>query len=126
MLGINALKTGDDYNASTFQFLRNLLRINAQNACSSEITVSNNSVYVDGKLVQKELSGVVKIEFEGDLASLTSEGSVSVNGNVKGDVDAGGSVACGNVEGDVDAGGSVNCGNVEGDVDAGGSISMRR
>ena len=29
--------------------------------------------------------------------------------DVKGDIDAGGSVTCGNVSGDIDAGGSVRC-----------------
>lgn len=32
-----------------------------------------------------------------------------VSGDVKGDIDAGGSVTCGNVLGDIDAGGSVRC-----------------
>lgn len=32
-----------------------------------------------------------------------------MRGDVKGDIDAGGSVTCGNVSGDIDAGGSVKC-----------------
>lgn len=68
----------------------------------------------------------MKIEFQGDLATLDCGGSVNVKGNVLGNVDSGGSVECGDVGGDVDAGGSVKCGKVNGDVDAGGSIKMMR
>lgn len=92
----------------------------------NNISVINNRVYVDGKLIEEELSGTVEISFIGDLASLKTDSSATVNGSVQGDVDAGGSVSCGDVVGSVDAGGSVSCGTVGGDVDAGGSVSMRR
>lgn len=92
----------------------------------NNITMINGSVFVDGKAIQTNLTGNVTIEFIGDLASLKTDGSATVNGNVKGDVDCGGSCNCGNISGSVDAGGSVTCGNVEGDVDAGGSIKMVR
>ncbi|MCY7865940.1 hypothetical protein P8918_13055 [Bacillus spizizenii] len=92
----------------------------------NNIDVINDKVYVDGKLVEEGLSGQVDIAFEGDLANLRTGGSATINGDVKGDIDAGGSVNCGNVNGMVDSGGSVNCGNVGGDVDAGGSIKMKR
>lgn len=36
-------------------------------------------------------------------------GQLRDSGDVKGDIDAGGSVTCGNVSGDIDAGGSVRC-----------------
>lgn len=97
------------------------------NVKGNNVSIINNKVYVDGKQVDTgELSGEVVIKFEGDLANLQSDGGVTVNGNVHGDVDAKGSVNCGNVEGDVDAGGSINCGNVKGDADAGGSIMMNK
>jgi len=92
----------------------------------NNVTVQGNNVYVDGKLVEEGLSGDVHIKFEGDLANLHTQGSATVNGNVNGDVDAGGSVQATNVNGDVDAGGSVQYLIVGGDVDAGGSITMRR
>lgn len=91
---------------------------------SSNISVNGDSVYVGGKLIKSGLSGIVKIEFEGDLAKLQTDGSATINGDVKGNVDCGGSCQCGNVGGFVDAGGSVTCGNVKGDVDAGGSVRM--
>jgi len=95
----------------------------------NHINVRKSSVMVDGVEIVSGLSGTVKIEFEGDLATLdcntaTVNGnvqdvdcnSVIVNGDVSGDIDAT-SVKCGNVGGDVDAT-SVTCGKVKGDVDA--------
>lgn len=49
----------------------------------------------------------VRIEVHGDAV---------IDGEVEGDVSAGGSVNCGDVDGDVSAGGNVNCGDVGGDV----------
>lgn len=92
----------------------------------NNISVVNGKVFVDGKLVEEGLSGDVNISFTGELANLKTSGSATINGIVKGNVDAGGSVKCGDVFKNVDAGGSVQCGNVGGDVDAGGSIQMKR
>lgn len=92
----------------------------------NNISVQGDTVYVDGQVVEEGLSGNVHIQFEGELASLRTDGSATVNGEVKRDVYAGGSVQAGNVGRDVDAGGSVQCLNVGGDVDAGGSVNMRR
>lgn len=91
----------------------------------SNISVVNGNVYVDGKLVEENLSGDVKISFEGSLASLTVDGSAKVYGDVKGDVRAGNSVKCGDVEGSVDAGNSIKCGNIGGSAEAGNSIVRR-
>ena len=92
----------------------------------NNISVINNSVYVDGKVIQTKLSGIVEIKFEGDLASLNCNGSASINGNIKGDVDVGGSLDCGDIGGNIDVGGSVRCGKVSGDIDAGGSVKCVR
>jgi hypothetical protein len=92
----------------------------------NNISVVGNSICVDGTQVSTNLVGTVEVKFEGDIASLKTNGSATINGNVKGSVDAGGSITCGDVSGDVDAGGSVRCGKVQGDVDAGGSIRMER
>ncbi len=103
----------------------NKITINGKtyNVPGGNISVQNNIVYVDGKKIEEGLSGIVEVKFTGDLASLRTDGSATVKGEVKGDVDAGGSVDCGNVGGSVDAGGSVSCRDVKGDIDAGGSVS---
>lgn len=92
----------------------------------TNIVVKNSRVYVDGKDITdgaESFSGIVEIRWEGPLASVQSDASVSVQGDVKGDVRANGSVNCGHVGGDVKAGGSVNCGRVTGKVKAGGSVN---
>lgn len=83
---------------------------------------SDGNVSVGGVTVSSGHSGTVNVKFEGDLASLTCNGSATVNGNVQKDVDAGGSVTCGSIGGNVDAGGSITCGSIGGNADAGGSI----
>jgi hypothetical protein len=92
----------------------------------NNITITNNQVIVDGTAIQSNLSGITEVKFDGDLASLKCHGAATVNGDVKGNVDAGGSIKCGNVGGNVDAGGSVTCGNVGGDIDAGGSVKFTK
>jgi len=93
---------------------------------SSNIVINNNSIYVGGTQVGDKYNGIVEIKFEGDLASLSTGGNATINGNVKGDVEAGGNVHCGDVYKNVDAGGNVHCGKVEGGVDAGGNVNMKR
>lgn len=94
------------------------------------IRVKRSTVLVDGVTVVDGLSGTVKIEFQGDLASLDCN-TATINGDVNGDVDANSltvtgdvagdidctSIKCGDVGGDVD-GATVTCGKVRGDVDA--------
>ena len=50
-------------------------------------------------------------------------GHAQLEGDLTGDIHAGGSVECGEVEGDVHAGGSVECGEISGDARVGGSLS---
>lgn len=73
----------------------------------------------------EEYNAKTQFEFtwNGDLNDLISDFAVIVNGNVYGDVDAGGNVTCGDVECDVDAGGAVSCGDVSGDVEAGANVT---
>ena|SRR6185312_6668682 len=106
----------------------NIVNINGKSISvkGNGISIINDKVYVNGKLIEEGLSGNIEITFTGDLASLNVDGSATVNGSIHGDVDAGGSVNCGDVGKSVDAGGSVNCGAVSGDIDAGGSVSMKR
>ncbi|MCK9311820.1 MAG: hypothetical protein M0P26_06045 [Bacteroidales bacterium] len=91
----------------------------------SNISISNNKVCVDGKLVIDEVATEpVKLIVEGDLFKVKSEGPVEVTGDVKGDISAAGSVHCNDVSGNLTAMGSVHCGNVGGNATAMGS--MRR
>ena len=94
------------------------------------ISVKHNRIFVDRQGVTEELSGIVKIEFLGDLAYLDCN-AATIHGDVHGDVDANSlnvtgdvvgdvdctSIKCGDVGGDVD-GTTVTCGKVRGDVDA--------
>lgn len=109
----------------------NKITINGESfdVSGKDIVVKRNTVIVNGKVIKDDLSGTVKIEFQGDLASLdctnavingnvqgnVDGANVTVNGNVRGNVD-GTSIKCCDVGGDVD-GTSVSCGNIKGDID---------
>ena len=103
----------------------------------SNVVVRNGVLYVDGESVQSQLSGDVNIIWEGDLANLFADGSVTC-GDVEGNVTAGGSVRSQKIDGNVTAGGSVHTGGTvarggrigHGDIsvsgiNAGGSIHVR-
>ncbi len=77
------------------------------------IRVEDDKIYVDNVLVSEGLSGIVKIEFTGDLASLDCT-TAKINGSIKGDVDCT-TINCGDVEGNVDAT-TIHCLNVGGNV----------
>lgn len=66
----------------------NTITINGKSiTCSgNNIVVTNNKMYVDGKLVEQGLVGEITVKFEGDLASLECH-NANINGNVNGDVD---------------------------------------
>ncbi|MGG1659557.1 hypothetical protein [Brevibacillus sp. NRS-1366] len=106
----------------------NTITINGQSIQVSgrNISIVNNSVIVDGVVVQSGLSGIVKVEFTGDLASLQTSGDASIQGNINGDVSASGDVKCGDVGGDVRASGDINCGHVNGSVKASGDVISNR
>jgi len=97
-------------------FNKNKITINGKtyDVSGRNIVVKNDTIYVDGQVVESGLSGIVKIEFTGDLANLDCTTAV-INGNVQGDVD-GTNITCGDVGGDVD-GTNISCGDVKGDVD---------
>jgi len=93
---------------------------------SGDISVINNTVFIDGKKVDDEISREIEIKIEGIVGNIkTDYGHVTCQ-DVKGNVNAGGSVRCENVEGDVDAGGSIRCGDVGKNVDAGGSVTCKK
>lgn len=101
------------------------ITINGKTYYGNNIIMTNGKIIIDGKPIEDGLSGVVELKVEGDLVSLHSDCSVTVNGDVKGNVSAGTSVNCKNVDGNVQAGSSVNCGNVGGNVKAGNSVTCR-
>lgn len=95
-------------------------------ASGRNISVINNSVIVDGVVVESGLSGIVKVEFQGDLASLQSSGDAVVNGNVSGNVTVSGDLKCGDINGDVKASGDIRCGQVSGNVRASGDVICKK
>ena len=122
----------DELPTKIKKFVMNKITINGEShdVEGTNVVVRRGKVLVNGKVIKDGLTGTVKVEWEGDLASLDCTQAV-VNGNVHGDVDGatitvngevagdidGTSVKCGDVGGDVD-GTSVTCGKVKGDVDA--------
>lgn len=93
----------------------NNMNINGKNynVQGNNIVVKNGTVYVDGVFVEGDLSGDVKIEFFGDVASLDCT-SATIHGNVEGNVNCT-SIKCG------DVGGSVNCTSIKCN-DVGGNV----
>lgn len=81
----------------------------------NNVSVVNNKVIVDGKVVEEGLDGIVKIEWTGDLAKLNCN-TAEIHGNVHGDVDCN-TLYCGDIQGDVDSN-TVHCGNIGGNVEA--------
>ena len=108
-------------NAHIMSKKKQTISINGNN-----ISIINNKLYIDGKEYKFEENNISELEIKGNVASLSSDCSITINGNITGDIDVGGSVnIVGDVTGDIDAGGSVNIsGRHKGDIDAGGSVSI--
>lgn len=81
----------------------------------NNIVVTNDSITVDGETIKSGLSGIIKVQWEGDVANLTAH-NVEISGTVKGDVNAH-NVDCHLVGGNVTAH-NVDCGDVVGNVNA--------
>lgn len=81
----------------------------------NNVIIKNNKVIVNGEIIKEGLKGIVKVEFEGDVANLDCT-SATINGNVEGDVNGTTINITGDVDGDVD-GVTIKCGDVEGDVE---------
>ena len=64
----------------------------------------------------------ISFRYEGDALNVQSDFDVTVEGEVRGSVSAGGDVDCGGIGGDVNAGGDVDCESVLGHVNAGGDV----
>jgi hypothetical protein len=87
------------------------------NIVGNNISITDGNIIVDGQVISEGNSGIVKIQWEGDLANLSchnAEISGNVQGNVSGhNIDIGSDVG-GNVTGhNIDIGGDI-AGNVNG------------
>lgn len=93
---------------------------------NKSIQIVNNRIYIDGEEYIPKGQNVSEVEFVGTITKLTADCSFSIKGDVKGDIDLGGSLSIiGNIEGNIDTGGSVNItGNHNGGIDAGGSVNI--
>lgn len=82
-----------------------------------ELSVVNDKVFINGKLVEEYTNVPLQIEITGTVKSIkTTSGGVTVKGNVKNVNTMSGSVHCQTVEGDVSTiSGSVTCDNISGD-----------
>jgi hypothetical protein len=91
---------------------------------NGSVSFINNRLVVGGKTI--EIGSSPEIIIEGNCGEIRCDCSVTVNGNVNGNIDCGGSCKCGDVSGSIDAGGSVTSGKVGGGIDAGGSVHCQR
>jgi len=90
----------------------------------NNVSIINGTVRVDGNVVVSGLSGGVNIKWEGGLASLTTDSSVTCT-DIHGSVNAGGSVHCNDISGSVSADGSVKAsGHIGKQISAGGSVKI--
>ena len=93
----------------------------------NSISIINNRLYINGKEYVFDDKDISELEIKGNVGALNSDCSITINGDIKGDVDVGGSInIVGDVTGDIDAGGSINItGSHKGDIDAGGSVLIK-
>ena len=98
------------------KFKMNTVVINGRSISvqGNNISVVNDKIYVDGKLVESGLSGNVNVQFVGDLANLECN-TCEITGNVQGNVKSNTVKISGSVGGDVKAN-TVKCGDVAGKV----------
>lgn len=101
------------------------ITINGKTYSGNNISVRNDVVYIDGKIADqaKAKDGILEVHVEGTLCNVKSDVSVTVNGNVSGNVESGNYVKCEVVGGNVSAGNYIKCGNVTGSATAGNYIS---
>ncbi len=75
------------------------------------------NITINGTIKNLKIDGNVNV-LSGNVEKIDASGSVTVSGDVNGNIDCNGSVSCGNVTGNVDANGNVMAKNIAGDVDA--------
>lgn len=107
----------------------NTITINGETITTygNNVVVRNGKVTVDGEVI-KEFTGNPTVIINGSVNNIECSGSVEVNqGIVYKNIDCCGSCTVhGDVRGNIDAGGSVHCENVYGDIDAGGSVNCKK
>ena len=90
----------------------------------NNVSIKNDKVYVDGKLVESGLSGITQIKWEGPAANIDAT-TIEIKGDVNGNVDGTTINVGGSVKGDVD-GTTINVnGSVGGKID-GVTVNCRR
>lgn len=93
---------------------------------NSNVTIRNRSVIINGEHVETLEPGIsYEIIIEGNVNELNTVGSVTVNGNVTGDIDTTGEVTVhGDVGGDIDTTGAVTAHKVSGSIDTVGRVTV--
>lgn len=102
------------------------ISISGRDFQGKDISIINDRIYIDGVDVTDGPDGVVKgiveIKVTGDVSIVKSDRAVTINGNVGGNAESGGSMQCGNVTGSAESSGSMKAGSVGGDAKSGGSM----
>ena len=86
------------------------------------VQVLNGEILDKEKWVRDECISLAVEGFEGTL-SVEIWGNASIKGNLNGDLNVGGNIACQGVDGSLIAGGNIACQGVDGSVCAGDSVS---
>ena len=111
-------------NMATFNFGKGITT--KGDLVGRNIVINGKRIMVDGKLITDEAEGVVELRIiEGTVENITSDASVTVEGNVAGDVSAKMSVTCGDVAGNAKAGMSLTARYISGKATAGMSRNAR-
>ena len=113
-----------------------LLRETAQPPCTAQLPDDDTlrvvqfkgNKMLDNQPLQQDMPIPLRLDAFENLPADTVlqveiHGNAAIDGDVTGDIEAGGNVACDDVGGDVEAGGDVACDDVGGDVEAGGDVA---
>lgn len=100
-----------------FNRKENIIIVNGKtyHVSGNNVSIVNQKVIVDGKVIEDGLSGIVKIEWKGELANLNCN-SADVHGDIQGNVECN-NLRCKDIKGNVDSN-NVCCENIGGNVDA--------
>jgi len=102
------------------KFFMSTIRINNKTFQGNNIVVSNNKVYIDGKLQEQDGDERnISIVVEGNLDKLDVDvcDKIDINGNVGTVKTTSGYVACGNVQGAINTvSGDIMCDDVGGNI----------